>query len=491
MPHNQHRPAIAAIIVLAAALVASLAGSASAGAATGRVINGTSVDAAGYAARWTSIATLVARQESDTRKGHFCGGTFIAPQLVATAAHCVADPYKLLILDDNGRFRRFNNAKAVKATGFQAVGGRRVLSIRNGDRIDVANVLIHPRYDPITSQFDVALVELARAPKPTAGVTTILPVQEGEDSIWGNGLGTSAGAASGPWVAGWGYRFLPNDSFAFTGAQHKPLLRPSKPRPRPAYNALGKSPRGASSRSLANGLAEAALPIVSDTVCDEGGPGAGVGYGRDFDPATMLCAGTLDTHDLNDDNLQTNGVDACYGDSGGPLVAATGGALRLVGIVSFGTGCATRDTFGVYTRVAAMRSFLSSDPRKPVTLVKPPVATGFGIPGEVLSCAPGRWTGAGPVTFTYRWVREHTDPEVASLAFFQADEVWERVPGSSGRRVYRVKASDAGTKIGCLVIGSNGQTSYAENSNLVRVAGPDDEDEDDDDDDDDEDEDDE
>ncbi|XP_064538007.1 trypsin alpha-like [Drosophila montana] len=56
--------------------------------------------------------------------------------------------------------------------------------------------------------------------------------------------------------------------------------------------------------------------------------------------------------------LHTN--DACQGDSGGPLVSRN----QLVGIVSWGKGCASKGYPGVYTNVAYYNSWLKSEIQK-------------------------------------------------------------------------------------------------------------------------------
>nr|XP_054927224.1 trypsin-1-like [Dermacentor andersoni] len=59
-----------------------------------------------------------------------------------------------------------------------------------------------------------------------------------------------------------------------------------------------------------------------------------------YDKETMFCAGEL-----------LGGKDSCQGDSGGPAIQFQNGTSVLVGIVSFGRGCARLTHAGVYTRV--------------------------------------------------------------------------------------------------------------------------------------------
>lgn len=88
----------------------------------------------------------------------------------------------------------------------------------------------------------------------------------------------------------------------------------------------------------ARALREAALTLLPDVSCWR--------YGRLWTP-TMLCVGS-------------EGRDACQGDSGGPLMVQTGGAWHLVGVVSFGSGCARPGYPGVYTRIYSYRSWIIS-----------------------------------------------------------------------------------------------------------------------------------
>lgn len=87
-------------------------------------------------------------------------------------------------------------------------------------------------------------------------------------------------------------------------------------------------------------LRSAVVPMVSDSTCKQA-------YDS-YDPASMVCAG-----------YQQGGVDACKGDSGGPLVIGD----TLVGIVSFGDGCAKPGKPGVYTRVTTFAGAIAQQTR--------------------------------------------------------------------------------------------------------------------------------
>merc|ERR1712156_1323026 len=104
--------------------------------------------------------------------------------------------------------------------------------------------------------------------------------------------------------------------------------------------------------STSNVLLEVDVKVISNSECN----GAYGGITNN-----MLCAA---------DASGNGGSDACQGDSGGPLVACgpdgncgttAGMNYDLIGVVSFGIGCAQADFPGVYARVTAARQWIDDN----------------------------------------------------------------------------------------------------------------------------------
>lgn len=178
--------------------------------------------------------------------------------------------------------------------------------------VSAAKVDIHSGYSPSSEVYDIALITLSR---PVTGVpTVVIPTL----AQW------SALASGGSVVtsAGWG-----------------------------TTSSGGNSP---------DDFLVADLRVIPDTVCASAGSTYRVGsvtyegIGRAFDPSQMVCAGGATS--------AGRPIDTCQGDSGGPLVSGT----TLVGIVSWGIGCAGYDegqpirlTPGVYTRLGTFLPWLA------------------------------------------------------------------------------------------------------------------------------------
>ncbi len=226
--------------------------------------------------RWPFQAGLLLASESNNYRAQFCGGSVIDEEFVLTAGHCT-------------NFLRARELHVLTGTQSLADGGT---------RHEVSRIRIHPQFDELTSDFDVALVQLKTKitdVKPRQMAYVITPAQEL--------LMAQPGTTS--FVTGWGD----------TGTRFPKILR------------------------------EVSVPIVSRDRCNSA---------RSYDGAVtlrMLCAG-----------LREGGKDACQGDSGGPLVVMDKfGQLEMqAGIVSWGVGCALPNFYGVYARLAVFEKWVSA-----------------------------------------------------------------------------------------------------------------------------------
>jgi secreted trypsin-like serine protease len=184
------------------------------------------------------------------------------------------------------------------ADSLDVLTGTHVLSTTSeatGVRTRVSEIHVEPTYDPAAGGFDLALLRLS---SPVTAPAMAIPAPS-LLSRWSPPAVTRA--------AGWGDMDPTDDGFNY------PVQ-----------------------------LMTVELPIVSDSGC-------ATAYGDVFVAASMLCAGVY----------PGGGVDTCQGDSGGPLTVPDGaGRPMLVGVTSFGEGCAQPSYPGVYARVANARSFI-------------------------------------------------------------------------------------------------------------------------------------
>lgn len=99
---------------------------------------------------WLWQAALIYDYYGNAHAGHFCGGSLIDAQWVLTAAHCVEDQ---------------------DADDIDIVLGRHQLSLDDGERITVTQIIIHPLYTGFETGADLALIRLA-----TPSRQPILPI---------------------------------------------------------------------------------------------------------------------------------------------------------------------------------------------------------------------------------------------------------------------------------------------------------------------------
>jgi len=133
-------------------------------------------------------------------------------------------------------------------------------------------------------------------------------------------------------------------SIDFTSSQIRPVCLPDNDSD--DYDSVTATVSGwgtlESGGSQPDVLMEVDVPTMSNSDCRNS-------YGNAITD-NMLCAGY-------DEGLR----DSCQGDSGGPLIYNSGSGYTLIGVVSWGYGCASPGYPGVYARVTQYLSWISTN----------------------------------------------------------------------------------------------------------------------------------
>lgn len=183
-------------------------------------------------------------------------------------------------------------------SGLRVAGGHRLnKDLSNDKTVTATDVVVHADYDAETNDNDIALVFLKES-ELSRYQGKVKTAHNNDD------LTLPENTPAGAIVSGWG-----------------------------SLSSGGNYP---------DELREVTVPFITNEKCKTAGE-----YYEDV-TERQVCAGDWDQ----------GAIDSCQGDSGGPLFIEKDGKTEVVGIVSWGIGCADKKKPGVYTRVASFTTWI-------------------------------------------------------------------------------------------------------------------------------------